>query len=62
VAIRFFEDRSADIGVSYVGLAGPKDGSNGFIGFSMRSGGVFTLGNHEAVVQNESSLIFRAGL
>ncbi len=63
VAIRFFEDHPADIGVSYVNLGGPtKDGSNGFIGFSTKSGDVFTLGNHEAVVQNESSLIFRTGL
>jgi hypothetical protein len=62
VAIRFFENHPTDIGVSYVGLAGPQDGSNGFIGFSTKSGGVFTLGNHEAVVQNESSLIFRPGL
>jgi hypothetical protein len=62
VAIRFFENHSADIGVSYVGLGGPKDGSNAFIGFSRKSGGVFTLGNHEAVVQNGTSLIFRPGL
>jgi len=62
VAIRFFETHPADIGVSYVGLGGPGDGSNAFIGFSTKSGGVFTLGNHEAVVQNQSSLIFRAGL
>ena len=62
VALRFFETHPADVGVSYVGLGGPKDGSNGFIGFSNRAGGVFTLGNHEAVVQDQSSLIFRAGL
>jgi hypothetical protein len=62
VALRFFETHPADAGVSYVGLGGPKDGSNGFIGFSNRAGGVFTLGNHEAAVQNESSLIFRPGL
>jgi hypothetical protein len=62
VAIRFFEDQPANIGVSYVGLGGPKDGSNGFIGFSTKPGDVFTLGNHESVVQNESSLIFRTGL
>jgi len=40
----------------------PRDGSNAFIGFSSRSGAVFTLGDHEAVVQDESSLIFRSGL
>jgi len=62
VAIRFFEDHPASIGVSYVGLGGPQDGSNGFIGFSTKPGDVFTLGNHESVVQNESSLIFRTGL
>jgi len=62
VALRFFESHPADAGVSYVELGGPKDGSNGFIGFSNRAGSVFTLGNHESVVQNESSLIFRAGL
>lgn len=63
VAVRFFEDHPADIGVSYVSLGGPTtDGSNAFIGFSTRSGDVFTLGNHEAVVQNETSLIFRPGL
>jgi hypothetical protein len=62
VAIRFFEDAPANIGVSYVGLGGPQDGSNGFIGFSTKPGDVFTLGNHESVVQNESSLIFRTGL
>ena len=62
VAIRFFEERPADIAISYIGLGGPtKDGSNGFIGFSARSGDVFTLGNDEPVVQNESSLIFRPG-
>ena len=62
VAIRFFEDHPTDIGVSYIHLGGPKDGSNAFIGFSTKSGNVFTLGNHEAAVQNESSLIFRPGL
>jgi hypothetical protein len=62
VAIRFFEDHPASIGVSYVSLGGPKDGSNRFIGFATRSGAVFTLGDDEAVVQNESSLIFRTGL
>ena len=63
VAIRFFEDHPADIGVSYVRLGGPTpDGSSAFIGFSTRSGNIFTLGNHEAVVQNGSSLIFRPGL
>ena len=62
VAIRFFEDHPTDISVSYIHLGGPKDGSNAFIGFSTKSGNVFTLGNHEAAVQNESSLIFRPGL
>jgi len=62
VAMRFFEDHPAEIGVSYVGLGGPTpDGSSAFIGFSTSSGNVFTLGNHEAVVQNGSSLIFRPG-
>jgi hypothetical protein len=62
VAIRFFENHPADIGVSCIDLGGPKDGSNAFIGFSTKSGNVFTLGDQEAVVQNETSSIFRAGL
>lgn len=63
VAIRLFEDDPANIGVSYISLGGPStDGSNAFIGFSTRSGSVFTLGDHQAVVKNASSLIFRPGL
>jgi hypothetical protein len=62
VAIRLFEDDPAVIGVSYISLGGTTDGSNAFIGFSTKSGNVFTLGDHQAVVKNASSLIFRPGL
>src|SRR5262249_15158977 len=59
VAIRFFEDHSGDVGVSYVNLPGTTDGSNGFIGFTTKAGDLFTLGDHQAAVINGRSLIFR---
>ena len=60
VAIRFFEDHPADIGVSYIDLRGTAtDGSNGFIGFATKSGAIFMLGDHEPAVENGRSLIFR---